>query len=266
MKVAILGCGAMGEAIAASLIRTEIATAAELQVSDASVERRDYLKTKYEIQATAENSRAVSGAEVVILAVKPQELAAVGADLAGALSAGQLIVSILAGVPLHRLHDALKHDLLVRAMPNTPAQIGEGMTVWVATPGVDPQTREKARLVLGVLGPEVEAGDEKYLDMATAVNGSGPGFVYLFIEAFIDAAVHIGFPRQTAQQLVLQTIQGSVAYQRQTGKHPAQLRNEVTSPAGTTAAGLYELEQAGLRAAVLNSVVAAYERSKELGS
>lgn len=266
MKIGILGCGAMGEAIAASLLRTGISSVQELKVSDVSADRRAFLSGKYGFEVSAENAAAAKDADVVILAVKPQELASVGKELAVVLRDAQVVVSILAGVPLHRLHAALRHETLVRAMPNTPAQIGEGISVWTATDAVDADGRERAKQVLSVLGTEVFVADEKYLDMATAVNGSGPGYVFLFIEAFIDAAVHVGFPRQTAQELVLQTIQGSVAYMRQTGKHPAQLRNEVTSPAGTTAAGLFELEQAGLRSAVMNGVIAAFERSKELGT
>ena len=172
----------------------------------------------------------------------------------------------MAGVPIDKIQRALSHAAIVRVMPNTPAAIGEGMSVWTATPEVDGVAREQVGAILGALGREVHVDDEKYLDMATALSGSGPGFVYMLIEAFIDAGVHVGFKRDVAEQLVLQTFIGSAKYAEATGKHPAQLRNEVTSPAGTTAAGLLVLEDAGVRGAIIDAIEAAFERSRELGA
>jgi pyrroline-5-carboxylate reductase len=151
-------------------------------------------------------------------------------------------------------------------MPNTPAQVGKGITVWIATPAVPPEQCEQTRAILEAMGEQVQVEDEHYLDLATGLNGSGPGFVLLLLEALIDAGVHVGFSRPDAQRIALQTVEGTAALVRATGLHPAELRNRVTSPAGTTAAGLYELEAGGVRAAILRAVQAATQRSQELGA
>ncbi len=197
--------------------------------------------------------------------MKPQHLEPALADLRGSLAPSQLVLSIVAGARLETLTTGLEHSEVVRVMPNTPAQVGQGISVWTATPGVDVASRERVRVVLGALGEQVEVAEEKYLDMATALSGSGPGFVFLFLEAMIDAGVHLGFSRPVAQQLVYQTVIGSATMARETGRHPAELRNAVTSPAGTTAAGLLELEEGRLRAVIDRCVIAAYERCVELG-
>ena len=154
---------------------------------------------------------------------------------------------------------------VVRLMPNTPAQIGEGVSVWTATPDCTAEQRAQARAMFGALGEEVYVDDEAYLDMATALSGSGPGYVFLFIEALIDAGVRIGLARAVAEKLALQTVKGSALYAQRSGQHLAALRNAVTSPGGTTAAGLHQLERGGLRAAIEDAVAAAYERSRQLG-
>jgi len=154
---------------------------------------------------------------------------------------------------------------VVRAMPNTPAQIGQGITVWMATPDVTPEQVKLIKQILSALGPEIQVEEENYLDMATALSGTGPAYVFLFLEALIDSGVHLGFPRRIAEQLVLQTLRGSVEYYSQQKLHPAALRNQVTSPGGTSAAALYYLEKAGFRTAISRAIWAAYERSQELG-
>jgi pyrroline-5-carboxylate reductase len=208
----------------------------------------------------------VQDADVVILSVKPQILPKVMAELKGQIPAEALVLSIVAGVPIVTMQTGLAHDRIVRTMPNTPAQVGKGMTVWVATPAVTAEQKQQAQAILNALGEQVMAEDEHYLDMATGLSGSGPGYVFLLIEAMIDAGVQIGFSRADAQKIVLQTIDGSVELVRSTGLHPAELKNRVTSPAGTTAAGLFELEQSGVRAAILRAVEAAYHRSEALGA
>jgi len=150
-------------------------------------------------------------------------------------------------------------------MPNTPGQIGQGVTVWTATHEVMEAQREQARLLLGALGEQVYTEDEKFLDMATAVGGSGPGYVFLIIEAMIDAGVHLGFSRADAEKIAVQTVKGSAEYMMESGQHPAILRNQVTSPGGTTAAGLAELERHGIRKAISEAIWASYHRSVELG-
>jgi pyrroline-5-carboxylate reductase len=171
----------------------------------------------------------------------------------------------MAGVPISTLQNGLGHERIVRAMPNTPAQVNQGVTVWLATGAVNQEQRRQTELILGALGEQLEAHKEDFLDMQTALGGSGPGFVFLILEALIDAGVQMGFSRNDAQTIVLQTVVGSVALMQQTGLHPAELRNRVTSAGGTTAAGLYALEKGGLRATLADAIFAAYRRSQELG-
>jgi pyrroline-5-carboxylate reductase len=201
---------------------------------------------------------------VLLLAVKPQEFAAVAAGLKGQLTAQQTVLSIMAGVPIARISEGLGSRAVVRAMPNTAAFVGQAMSVWTASEAVSEQGRAAVAKLLGAVGRELQVSDEKYLDMATAVNGSGPGFIFLFLEAFIDGAVHVGLRRDVAEQLATQTLLGAATMALELGKHPAELRNMVTSPGGTTAAGLQVLEDIGLRGAIIDAVEAAYERAREL--
>ncbi len=173
---------------------------------------------------------AVDGARAVILSVKPQQLEWVLSDLQGKIDPDSVVLSIIAGAPMAMIAEGLDHKSVVRAMPNTPAQIGEGISVWTALPDVTPKQLEMARNILAALGQEIEVDEEYYLDMATALSGSGPAYIYLFMEAMIDAGVHLGFPRRIAEQLVVQTLRGSVDYYEMKKSHPAHLRNEVTSP------------------------------------
>lgn len=265
MKVAFIGGGVMGEAILSGLIRKGLAEAKGITVSDIDEGRLRTLKERHGIRTTMDNVAAVKGKDVIILSVKPQVIAAVTGVLRDKIGRDQLVLSIIAGTKIESLRRQLEHEAIVRAMPNTPAQIGEGMTVWTATEAVTATQKEAARAILSALGAEAYVAEEKYIDMATAVSGSGPAYLFLVVEALTDAAVHIGLPRAMASELVLQTVLGSVQLARSTGKHPAELRNMVTSPGGTTAAGLLALEDGGLRAILAQAVVAAYEKAKELG-
>ncbi len=265
-KIAFIGSGAMGEAMIKGLLSKQVAAPDRIVASDPLAARRTQIQAQFGIAAAAENLSAVQAADVVVLSVKPQILPQVLAELCGQIAADALVLSIVAGAPIATLASGLGHSRIVRTMPNTPAQVGKGMTVWVATPEVSEAQRRQTAQILGALGEQIEVHDESYLDMATGLSGSGPGFVFLLIEALIDAGVQVGFSRADAQVMALQTIEGSVALVRETGLHPAELRNRVTSPAGTTAAGLYELEQSGVRAAIIRAVVAAYRRSQELGA
>ena len=265
MRLAFIGSGVMGEAIVAAVLKRGLAQPADVTACDVVAQRREHLSQAYGI-ATAEHATdAVAAAELVVLAVKPQEFPAVARDLRGRLAVGQTAVSIMAGVSLAALREGLGHEAIVRAMPNTPAQVGEGMTVWTATEGVSASARDDVHRVLGALGQELYVAEEKYVDMATAVSGSGPGFVFLVMEAMIDAAVHIGLRREMATAMVLQTVLGSARYAQASGRHLADLRNQVTSPGGTTAEGLLALEEAGVRAAFAQAIIAAYERARQLG-
>lgn len=265
-KIAFVGSGAMGEAMIKGIVAQGLVQPVQVVASDPVVARREQMRTQFGVSTTDTNLSAVQDADVVVLSVKPQVLGKVLAELRGKMPPAALVLSIVAGAPVHVLSDGLAHDRIVRTMPNTPAQVGKGVTVWVATPAVTAAQRQQTQAILSALGEQVMVEDEGYLDMATGLSGSGPGYVFLIIEAMIDAGVQIGFSRADAQKMVLQTIEGSVALVRTTGLHPAELKNRVTSPAGTTAAGLYELEQSGLRAAILRAVEAAYHRSQALGA
>ena len=263
-KITFIGPGVMAEAMIAGLLRQGLASPEQLTAAGPRVERGQELQGRYGIQATTDNAAAASQADVVVLSVKPQRLTSVMTGLE-ALRKDALVLSIVAGASMQKISKALKHEAVVRSMPNTPGQIGEGITVWVASRKTSEEQRETARQILRALGEEVFVEDEGYLDMATALSGTGPAYVFLFTEALIDAGVHMGFPRRIAEQLVLKTIRGSVDYYRYAERHPATLRNQVTSPGGTSAEALYYLEKAGFRTALSRAIWAAYQRSLELG-
>jgi pyrroline-5-carboxylate reductase len=264
-KVVFIGPGVMAEAMATGLIQKAGIDAGEITFSGPRPKRLQELSERYGSRTETDNRKAVEGAEVVVLSVKPQMAPDVADELRGAIPGEALVLSIVAGARLEALAGRLSHDALVRAMPNTPAQVGQGITVWTATESVTESQRGQAQKILGAFGDELYVGDEDYLDMATAVSGTGPAYVYLFMEAMVDAGVHLGFPRRIAEQLVVQTVKGSVAYYEKSPSHLARLRNQVTSPGGTSAAALYYLEKAGFRTALSRAIWAAYERSVELG-
>jgi len=265
VKLAFIGGGTMGEAIVAGAIANDVAEPNSIAVCDVAPDRREYLSSRYGVSVTDSAPEAASGADVVVLAVKPQHFAEAAGALKEALTAGQTVMSIMAGVPIDKIAEVTGHAAIVRTMPNTPATIGEGMTVWTATAAVEDPARESVRQLLSVLGEETAVDDEKYIDMATAVSGSGPAYVFLLIEALVDAAVEIGLEREMATRMVLQTVKGSALYAEDSGTDPTTLREQVTSRGGTTEAALRELEDAGVRAAFARAVSAAYERAKELG-
>ena len=263
-NIAFIGSGAMAEAMIAGLIRQKLAKPEELSASGPRPERGEELKEKYGVKPFTDNSQAVHHADVVVLSVKPQRLTHVMKSLKG-IRPDALVLSIVAGASFKKISVGLKHNAVVRSMPNTPAQIGQGITVWTSSSAVTDSQKEDARAILSALGEEVWVEDENYLDMATALSGTGPAYVFLFMEALIDAGVHMGFPRHLAEQLVVQTLRGSVEYYSKAEHHPASLRNQVTSPGGTSAEALYYLEKAGFRTAISRAVWAAYQRSLELG-
>ncbi len=265
LRIAVIGAGVMGEAMIGGLLKQELVAPDQIVATEPRPERRAEIERRYGVRATDDNVEAAQWAQVAIFAVKPQTLPRLLPELRGALREGELVLSIVAGAPIRHFADALDHRAIVRSMPNTPAQIGEGMTVWTAAEAVGEAQRGWARTILGSFGRELYVDDENYLDMATALNGTGPAYVFLVLEAMIDAGVHLGLPRYMAEELAQQTMLGSVRYAMQSGKHAAELRNGVTSPAGTTAAALYELERGGLRTVLSDAIWAAYRRSAELG-
>ena len=263
--IATVGTGVMAESMIAGLLKGQRLAPAQVLASHPRSERRDELERVHGIRTSDSNTAAVRAADVVVLAIKPQMLRRVGRELAPVLRPEQLVISILAGPTTRALRNAMGHAAIVRAMPNTPAQLGRGMTVWYATPEVTEGQRAQAAALLGSLGAELQVEDEKFVAMATAVSGTGPAYVFLVMEALIDAAVHLGFPRHIAHDLVIETLEGSTLFAKASGLHPAQLRNMVTSPGGTSAAALHELEKGRLRTVLSEAVWAAYRRTDELG-
>jgi pyrroline-5-carboxylate reductase len=263
-RIGIVGTGVMAEAMLAGLLDEQLVAATHVVCSHPRAERRAQLEKERGVATTADNAAATRNADVVLLGVKPQMLGAVMAELRGSLRREQVVLSIIAGASTRALTEGLDHAAVVRCMPNTPAQIGQGVSVWYATDSVDDAGKSRTRAMLSALGREFEVHDERQVAMATAVSGTGPTYIFLFIEALTDAAVHLGFPRHVARELVLDTMQGSAAFALQSGRHVAELRDMVTSPGGTSAEALYQLEKGRLRTVVSDAVWAAFERTLRL--
>ncbi len=266
-KIAFVGPGVMAEAMIAGLINQRVVSSGSIIVSGPSAARVDELGERHAIRTETDNAAAVKDAEVVVLAVKPQRLDRVMNDIRGSVKSSALVLSIVAGATIDKIAAGLDHQAIVRSMPNTPAQIGEGITVWTAADAVSDGQKDIAREILTAFGDEVFLDEERFLDMATALSGTGPAYVFLFMEAMVDAGVHLGFSRRVAEILVAKTVRGSVDFYSKPDDplHLARLRNQVTSPGGTSAAALYYLEKAGFRTALSRAIWAAYERSRELG-
>ncbi len=255
----------MAEAMIKGLLNQKLLNGDQIIAAEPREERGHELVARYGLRFTQHNAEAARQADILVISTKPQVMGEVARSLDGAGKDASLVLSILAGVRISALARAIGNKSVVRAMPNTPAQIGKGITVWTATPDVAQSQRDQARALLGALGEELYMADEKFLDMATALSGTGPAYVFMFMEALIDAGVHMGFSRHDAERLVLQTIRGSVDYAIQSNMHPATLRNQVTSPGGTSAAAIYEMEKGGLRTVIADAIWAAFHRSVELG-
>ncbi len=264
-RIAFIGSGVMAEAMVKGLLREGLVTSQQVIASDPLPERRELFASSYATQVTSNNHSAAKDATIVVLSIKPQISGTVFAELKGRIPHQAFVLSILPGLRLATLAEGLDHARLVRVMPNAPAQIGQGMSVWTASTQVPQGQLDQARAILGTLGEELYVAEERYLDMATALNGSGPAYFFLFLEALVDAGVGLGFARADAERLVLQTARGAVEFARSSPLHLAELRNMVTTPGGTTAAALEELERGAFRAVVCAAIKAAYRRSLELG-
>ena len=261
IRLGIVGTGVMAEAMLAGLLERDLVPARNIICTHPRAARREALVATYHVSVAESNLEATADTDIILLGVKPQMLGGVMAELRGSLRPVQLVISIIAGATTTALGGGLDHPAVVRCMPNTPAQIGRGVTVWYATESVDDTGKARTRTILTALGREFEVHDEGQVAMATAVSGTGPTYIFLFIEALTDAAVHLGFPRHVARELVLDTMQGSAEFALQSGKHVAELRDMVTSPGGTSAEALYQLERGGLRTVVSDAVWAAFERT-----
>ncbi len=264
IQLGVIGGGMMGEALISRLAAQEIYASEQILVSDPQAERRKFLSDRYGVQTTSENLE-VAQAKVLLLAIKPQMFDRVVAELAGDKpTLSPLVLSILAGTPLEKLERAFPDKAVIRAMPNTPATVGVGITAIALGQFAQSHHLEQATRIFGAVGEVVEVA-ESYMDAITGLSGSGPGYVALIIEALIDGGVRVGLPRAIATKLAIQTVKGSAQLLQDTGMHPAQLKDQVTSPGGTTIAGVAHLERAGVRSALIEAVHAAYVRSQELG-
>ncbi len=263
--VAFIGSGVMAEAMINGLLNKQLIASSHIIASDTRDDRVKELEKRYGLKGTTDNNFAAEAADILVLSVKPQVLSEVMPEVRRGAHSSKLVLSIIAGARIRTIADGVANASVVRAMPNTPAQIGQGITVWTATPEVLPPQRQQAEALLGALGDQIFVDDERYLDMATALSGTGPAYIFMFMEALIDAGVHMGFSRRDAERLVIQTMRGSIEYAEKSGLHPAQLRNQVTSPGGTSAEAIYHLEKGGLRTVIARAVWAAYQRSVALG-
>jgi len=255
----------MAEAILHGVLSSKLAAPKDISVGEPVAERRKYLSNQFGVTVDVDNLKSAQQADLVVFAIKPQDLGPVMAQLKGKLDSQQAALSIVAGAKMDTLTNGLGHKSVVRVMPNTPAQVGAGMTLWTCSEGVDDSKRELTKAVLGSFGEEIYVSDEKYMDMATALSASGPAYVFLFVEALIDAGVYVGLPRDMARTLALQTVFGSTKLLMDTGMHPAEAKDMVVSPAGTTAEALRVLEDQGVPAAIVSAVDAAYRKSIQLG-
>lgn len=263
--IAFIGSGTMAEAMIRGLLTRKIVKGEQIIAAGPRPKRGEELQKEHAIRVTTDNTVAAEEGQIVVLSVKPQVLDHVMHEIRGHLRRQDLVLSIIAGSPIKHIADGLAHAAVARAMPNTPAQIGQGITVWTVTPEVADSQKKQAQAILASLGEEIFVEDEEYLDMATALSGTGPAYVFLLMEAMIDAGVHMGFSRRVARRLVTQTMRGSIEFADRSGIHVAELRNQVTSPGGTSAEALYHMEKGGLRTVISRGIWAAYQRSIALG-
>ncbi len=265
IKIGLIGGGNMGEVMLAAILEAGLSAPEAIRVSDISESRRLDLRSKYGVVSVESNLEVLPGSDVVMLAIKPQNLASAAVELNGKLRRDQLLLSIIAGASIATLSRGFDHQCIVRVMPNTPARIGEGISVWTASPEVTEQQRQTASSILRCMGKEIFVEDEDFIDMATAISGSGPAYVFLFMESLISAAEEIGLPAETARQLVLQTVIGAARYAEESGRPLLELRWAVTSPGGTTTEAMAQFERGKFSELILLAIQAAYEKAKKLG-
>jgi pyrroline-5-carboxylate reductase len=270
LHLAFVGCGIMGESMVAGLLRKQLVDPANVTASHPRSERLLELAERHAITTCHDNAEAVRRVagypdSAVVICVKPQRLERVLNDLRGILQPDQLVISIVAGAKIGHLADALGTAKVVRAMPNTPSQIGAGITAWTCTSAVGDIECGHVCEMLSALGRELFVETENMIDMATSLSATGPTYIFMVMEALTDAGVHLGFSRDMAKELVQETMLGSVKFAIESHKHPAELRNMVTSPGGTSAEAIYQMEKGSLRTVLSKAVYAAYKRAVELG-
>ncbi|MGB2750598.1 MAG: pyrroline-5-carboxylate reductase [Pyrinomonadaceae bacterium] len=265
LHLSFVGCGVMGESMIAGLLRQGIVDASQITASHPRESRRDELNERHGLAVVGENAGAIQDNSIVVICVKPQRLGHVVSDLGGRLNPGQMVISIVAGATIEKLAGELGTAKIVRAMPNTPSQIGAGITAWTCTEAVEEAERGHVREMLSALGKELFVETENMIDMATSLSATGPTYIFMVMEALTDAGVHLGFSRDMAKELVQETMLGSVKFAMESHKHPAELRNMVTSPGGTSAEAIYQMEKGSLRTVLSKAVYSAYKRAVDLG-
>lgn len=264
-NIGFIGGGNMGEALIKGLLAASVVKPNQIQVFDVSSARMQYLKATYAIELSSDLVELAAASQIVILAVKPQNMAEVLAALRSSVGHRPLIISIAAGISLATLAQGLPDGIpVIRVMPNTPALVSQGASALARRPRVTDEQMQQALALFEAVGTATEV-DEKWMDAVTGLSGSGPGYVLLFIESLIDAGILMGLPRSIARELAVQTVSGTAKMVQETGKHPAELKDLITSPAGTTIRGLQVLEEKSFRGAILRAVEAATLRSQELG-
>ncbi len=261
MKISFIGTGTMASSIIKCITEKGLYRKEDITGSGPRLKSLEEVKERYGINVTQKNIEAAKSVDIVILSIKPQVFPAVAEEIKEMLSDSQIVVSIMAGVDIETLQRELLHKKIVRAMPNTPAQIGEGMTVWTATKELREKEREEVKKIFSSMGKQLYFEEEQYVDMATALSGTGPAYIFLFLEAMIAAGVHLGFSRRDSKELVFQTTLGSVLFAINSEKHTSELRDMVTSPGGTSADALYEMEKGSFRTIIEKAVYSAFKRA-----
>lgn len=264
LSISMVGCGKMAEAIAAGIKSDNFPYKASLDVYDIHEDRMALFKERFGAKICVDLEECGNDANIVLLATKPQNLKAVAKGL-GKFPSKTIVLSVMAGVTINQLEDCIRAKKIVRSMPNTPAAVQEGMTVWTATPALTQNDSTLVASMLGAFGDQHYVESEQYIDMATAISGSGPAYVLLLMESIIDTGVHFGMPRAVAARLAAQTVKGTAVYAQSSNFECPTLRADITSPGGTTAAALYYLERGGFRTVVADGLWSAYRRSLELG-
>jgi len=264
-RLCIIGTGNMGEAMIRGLLRTGATKATDIIATDPRTDQLEQVHKAFGVEVTRDNLAAAKGADIVFLSIKPQSMNKVLGQIGSAIDASKLAISIAAGVPIAAIERKLRHGArIVRAMPNTPALVGAGATAIALGEHATAEDEATAKSLFDSGGMTVVV-EEEMLDAVTGLSGSGPAYVFLILEALADAGVKVGMPRYTAQKLAAQTLFGAAKLAIETGVHPGQLKDQVTSPGGTAIAALHTLEQGGLRTTLINAVESATKRSRELG-
>ncbi|MEJ2744584.1 MAG: pyrroline-5-carboxylate reductase [bacterium] len=263
-KIGFIGGGNMAEAFIRGLLNGGLCLASDICVSDLRKERIDYFRDTFGIGAVDANANCVDSSDLIIIAVKPQNMSEVLGELSGLDTRGKLILSIAAGITISKIEGALRPEsAVVRVMPNTPALVGEGISLWARGRYVEDDDVERVKLILGAMGKEIEVGEE-LMNAATALSGSGPAYIYYLLEAMATAGERLGFSPEQALTIATQTIRGAVRLAESSGQAPEELRKRVTSPGGTTAAAIEVLEERKVKKAIVDAIKAACKRAGEL--